>query len=62
MDLELSFTKSNFKSDHQLDSDELAKFFASVLPSLPHSTDPRRSNPKYLPQVKSSLWIIDPFK
>lgn len=61
MDLELSFTKANFKTDHQLDSDELAKFFSSVLPP-PHLTDPRCSNPKYLPQVKSSQWTIDPFK
>jgi hypothetical protein len=62
MDLELSFTKANFKTEHQLDSDELAKFFVSVLPSPPNLSDPRFSNPKYLPQVKSSQWIIDPFK
>jgi len=60
MDLELSFTKPNFKTDFQLDADELAKFFVSVLPLLVAILNLYRCfNPKYSPPNRDSQWTID---
>ena len=41
MDIELSFIKTNFKTDQQFDSDELAKFFIKVI--IVHSFSNRQA-------------------
>lgn len=62
MDLELSFTKPNFKTDYQLDADELAKFFASVLLLVLLRflvlIYCRCFNPKYSPPIRNLQWTI----
>jgi hypothetical protein len=62
MDLELSFTKPNFKTDVQFDADELAKFFVSVLLfscCSPLLTYNRCFSPKYSPPNRNLQWTID---
>ena len=54
MDIELSFTKPNYRADYEFDADDLARFFIKVPPTAVAQLTSRITKTKSSPQARNS--------
>jgi len=54
MDVELSFTKTHYRTDYEFDADDLAKFFIKVTVTVVPQLISRITKTKSSPQARNS--------